>query len=453
MHKRPPIAVVIIILLLLVAAGGWWWYSQQTGAAARTANGDILASGTIEAEATNIAAEIGGIIRELPAEEGAEVRQGDVLVRLDDALLSAQIRQAQAGVETAQASLAVVLAGARAEEKRAAKATVDQAIAARDGAKKGWENAQAIRANPQELNARIATARADLEVFTRQVGQMNAIREATEANKDRVAVALEMARGGYDVDTPFGRQHFATPSIVMTDLNTQFGLVTNQWWSAWENVNIAVAARDGAERNLADLLAMKEDPIALDIQVDAAKAAYESAKAAVDVAQARLDALEHGATAEQIAIARAQVDLAQAGVNILQTQLAKLTLRAPLTGLVTSRGAHIGEMATPGATLLTVAALDPVKLTVYIPEDQIGRISLGQPVEVRVDSFPDETFRGEVVYLSPRAEFTPKNVQTQKERVNTVFAVRVQLPNAQHKLKPGMPADARFPADASVAPH
>ena len=442
MHKRPPRAVGIIVLMLLIASGGWWWYSLQSGAALRTADYDILASGTIEAEATSIAAEIGGIIRELPADEGAEVRQDDVLVRLDDALLTAQIKQAQAGVDTAQASLAVVLAGARPEDKRAAKATVDQAIAARDGAKKGWENAQAIRANPQELNARIATARADLEVLTHQVSQMNAVREATEANKDRVAVSLEMARGGYDVDTPFGKQHFATPSIVMTDLNTQFGLVTNQWWSAWESVNIALAARDGAERNLANLLDMRKDPIALDTQVDAAKAAYESAKAAVDGAQARLDALDHGATAEQIAIARAQVDLAQAGANILKTQLAKLTLRAPLSGVVTSRSAHVGEMATPGANLLTVAALDPVKLTVYIPVDQIGRISLGQPVEVGVDSWPGESFTGEVVYLSPRAEFTPKNVQTQKERVNTVFAVRIQLPNALHKLKPGMPADA-----------
>ncbi len=441
MHKRPPIPVIVLLLLALAAAA-WWWYSGQGAVAPRTAAGDILASGSIEAEETNVAAEIGGIIRQLAVEEGAEVRQGDVLVRLDDALLSAQIKQAQAGLDTARATLAQLLAGARAEDKRAAKAALSQAVAAREGAKKGWENAQAIRANPQELNARIAAARADLEVASRQLRQAQAARDAAEAAKDKLAATVGIVSGGFDVDTPYGKRHVDPPPATMAELNAQYGLSTNQWWSASEAVNLATAARDGAQRNLANLLAMRDDPIALDAQVDAAKSGYESAVAAVDAAQARLNTLENGATAEQIAIVRAQVEKAQAALAVLQTQLGKLTLRAPLSGLVATRGAHVGEMATPGASLLTVAALDTVKLTLYIPEDQIGRVRLGQPVEVRVDSFPDETFAGEIVYLSPHAEFTPKNVQTQKERVNTVFAVRVKLPNPAHKLKPGMPADA-----------
>jgi HlyD family secretion protein len=121
-----------------------------------------------------------------------------------------------------------------------------------------------------------------------------------------------------------------------------------------------------------------------------------------------------------------------------------MTLQSPIDGSVTSRSTHSGEAALAGATLLTVANLDEVKLTVYIPEDELGRVYLGQGVEVQVDSFPGRVFTGTVSYISQQAEFTPKNVQTEEERVNMVFAVRVRLPNPDHALKPGMPADAIF---------
>ncbi len=104
--------------------------------------------------------------------------------------------------------------------------------------------------------------------------------------------------------------------------------------------------------------------------------------------------------------------------------------------------AYEGEMALPGTTLLTLADLDAVDLTVYVPEPDVGKVFLEQPVAVSVDSFPDETFLGQVVWISDEAEFTPKNIQTREERVNTVFAIKVRIPNPDHKLKPGMPADA-----------
>jgi multidrug resistance efflux pump len=99
-------------------------------------------------------------------------------------------------------------------------------------------------------------------------------------------------------------------------------------------------------------------------------------------------------------------------------------------------------MAAAGATLMTIANLDEVTLTIYIPEDEIGKVKVGQTVEVSVDSFPNKVFEGRVSYIASEAEFTPKNVQTKKERVNMVFAVKVKVPNPEHELKPGMPADA-----------
>ena len=128
----------------------------------------------------------------------------------------------------------------------------------------------------------------------------------------------------------------------------------------------------------------------------------------------------------------------------LQTRMDKMALRTPLAGIVTSRSAHAGEAALAGATLLTVSNLDVVELTIYIPEDELGRVYLGQEVDVAVDAFPGRVFTGTISHISQQAEFTPKNVQTEKERVNMVFAVKVKLDNGDHALKPGMPADAIF---------
>ena len=99
-------------------------------------------------------------------------------------------------------------------------------------------------------------------------------------------------------------------------------------------------------------------------------------------------------------------------------------------------------MALPGKTLLSLANLDAVDLTIYVPETEVGQVALDQQVAVTVDSFPGQTFMGHVIFISDQAEFTPKNIQTKEERVNTVFAVKVRIPNPDHKLKPGMPADA-----------
>ena len=167
-------------------------------------------------------------------------------------------------------------------------------------------------------------------------------------------------------------------------------------------------------------------------------------------AQAALDLLRAGARDKEISLlganvaqARALLDSAQAGLQALDAQLARLDLAAPAGGIVLERMAHAGELAAPGAPLLTIANLDEVTLTVYVPEADLGQVSLAQSVEVTVDAYRD-SFSGVVSHIASRAEFTPKNVQTQEERVHMVFAVKIRLENADHRLKPGMPADAAF---------
>jgi HlyD family secretion protein len=134
--------------------------------------------------------------------------------------------------------------------------------------------------------------------------------------------------------------------------------------------------------------------------------------------------------------------------QLTQAQMARLELRAPIGGIVQKQVAHRGEYVGPGSPILTVADPTTLKLTVYVLEGDLGRVAVGQAVGVRADAFPNRVFAGQVKTIANRAEFTPRNVQTQKDRQNLVFAVTVRVPNPDAALKPGLPVDATF--DASV---
>jgi len=380
--------------------------------------GTIEASGTIEAEQVVIASEFGGRVEEVLADEGDEVQAGQVLMRLDTDLLEAQIGEADSALAAAHANVALVEAGARPGEIAAAEAFLEQAGAARDGAEQAWQNAIAVRDNPQELNAQIDEARTQVELIERGVAQVQAQLQSLRIQRDAYAGA------GDD------------------ESKTGYEALDQQVHAAEAAVAIAEETLAGARANLQNLIEMRDNPIALNAAINQARAQYEGAVAAADVAQASLGALLARPTGEEVAVAQAQVSQAEAALGMLQVQLEKMTLHSPLSGLVTNRSVHMGETASPGATLLTIANLDEAKLTVYIPENRFGRIQLGQSVSVEVDSFPGKVYQGEVIYISSEAEFTPRNVQTQEERVNTVFAVRILIPNPDHDLKPGMPADA-----------
>ena len=124
--------------------------------------------------------------------------------------------------------------------------------------------------------------------------------------------------------------------------------------------------------------------------------------------------------------------------------MAKLTVSAPADGVILTRNVEPGEVVNPGSILLTLGRLADLTMTVYIPENRYGEISLGQSVDVSVDSFPGETFIASVINISDRAEFTPRNVQTIDGRKSTVFAIKLRVDDPNSKLKAGMPADAVF---------
>ena len=141
--------------------------------------------------------------------------------------------------------------------------------------------------------------------------------------------------------------------------------------------------------------------------------------------------------------AQAQERNARAALAEAESVLADLTVRAPIVGTVTARMADLGEVVGAGAPLLTVVDLDRLYLKVYVPEIEIGRLRLGLPARVHIDALPDQPYPATVRYIAAQAEFTPKEVQTRDERVKLVYAVKLYLEaNPDHRLTPGLPADA-----------
>jgi HlyD family secretion protein len=417
-----------IVLIIIVAVLGVYWFTQRAAALVQ----GLKASGTIEATDIAIAPEIGGRVVEVLAAEGEVVQADQAIVRLDDSLLQAQLKQVQANIQAAQA------------QQRAAQAQQQAAQANYDLLKSGPLGDQIAAAEQA-----VKTAEANVNALEAQLAQLKAGARggdiaAAEAAVAQAAAQLKVATDLHDktmqcVDVP-GRGEVC-PGLGEREEQARAAQIAAQ-----EAYNAAVARlnqiKSGATRN----------------EIAAAEARVEAARAQQAQAQAQLDLLKSGTRTEQLAAAQAQIDAAKAQVEgagaqveaaraqaaVLQTQIDKLTLRAPLTGVVLRRAIEPGEMALPGASLLTIGDTEHLYLTVYIPENRYGEIKLGQTAQVDVDSFPGQAFTAQVTRIADRAEFTPRNVQTAEGRATTVFAVKLAVENADGKLKPGMPADVVF---------
>lgn len=180
----------------------------------------------------------------------------------------------------------------------------------------------------------------------------------------------------------------------------------------------------------------------LRLQYEVAQSRLAENESLLNLAKGNLSRLE--AARQDIAAAQAQIDVAKASVQQSEIQLAYSELTSPIDGVVTSRNIEPGETVNAGREVLTISNLSRVDLKIYVEQTQIGRIRPGQPARVSVDSFPDRIFEGTISFISPEGEFTPKIIQTQKERVKLVYLVKVSIPNPAYELKAGMPADARL---------
>lgn len=219
-----------------------------------------------------------------------------------------------------------------------------------------------------------------------------------------------------------------------------------------DEVTQARAARDAALQRLEDARRdlertrrLHEGGAVSQEALDKATLALEMAQNQYDQAEAQWRLVEEGPRRERIDAQRAQLAQAQAAVRALDATLANLTIRAPFDGVVTVRHREPGEIVPPGSTVLTLTNLDDRWVRIYIPEDRIGLVRIGQAATITSDTFDDKTYAGEVSFIASEAEFTPKSVQTREERVKLVYAVKVRITgDPDHELKPGVPADVRL---------
>lgn len=426
MHKRLRL-IPIGLIIIMVVLGGYWWTTRVTAA-----DGLLRASGTIEATAVTVSPEIGGRVVEVLVAEGERIDADQIVVRLDDRLQQAQLKQLEAAVAAAQA------------QQRAAQAQQQAAQANYDLLKAGplIEQVQAAQEAVKTAEANVASAQA-------QYDQLKKGARAADIAAAEAALAQAAAQRKVALDT-----HDKTMQCMTVpgrgEVCPGLGTPEEQARAALEAAEEAYAA--AAER----LNQLKRG--ATQEELTAAQSRVEAAKAQMSMAQAQLAQVEKGARPEQLsaaaaqaAAAQAQIDAAtaqiaaaQAQIDVLKVQIDKLTLKAPISGVVLNRSIEPGEVVAPGGTLLIVADTANLYMTVYVPENRYGEIALGATVQVSVDSFPGETFSATVARIADKAEFTPRNVQTAEGRATTVFAVKLALDNAGGKLKPGMPADVVF---------
>lgn len=214
------------------------------------------------------------------------------------------------------------------------------------------------------------------------------------------------------------------------------------------------AERERAESDFQRAERLARTKVIAEEQFVQAKGAYGVAAAKEREAQEKLKLAIEGPRQEQIAQARARVGQARAALALAETRMGYATLTAPLTGVVLSKNVEPGEYVAPGTPVVTVGELANPWLRAYINETDLGRVKLGQQVQVTNDTYPDKIYAGKISFIASQAEFTPKNVQTEKERVKLVYRVKVDLTNPNMELKPGMPADAEIlltPTEASHA--
>ena len=385
--------------------------------------------------------------------DGAAAAYANATAALEDPQqLNTQVLQATAARDQAQRAVDQILAGSRSEDIAAAEAAVTQAetnlqathdrlAAAKSQAEAAVTQAANSLRNAQDSYSRLYWENRELEELASDLPQARIDAEAaalravqnSEATLSQTQIALEYAR-----QAEVSGIATATSQVEMA----QATLSKLQRGARSEDIAAARTALSNAQRLLDQTLALRNDPQQLRAAVDGAQAQLAATEAQLAQAQARLALARAGARPEQIQVAEAQLAQARANQRLVEVQLAKTTLKAPRSGIILSRPIHEGEQANPGTLLMTIGSLDTVQLTLYITERDIGRVQQGQRAIVTVDSFPGRTFEGIVSFIAAEAEFTPRNVQTQDERATTVFAVRVELANPDHALKPGMPADA-----------
>ncbi|BBO85699.1 secretion protein HlyD [Desulfosarcina ovata subsp. sediminis] len=389
MKKR--LGIIIPVAIVILAIGIYSAFLKPD-----TGKGELQLSGNIDITQVDLAFKVAGRLRQRLVEEGDTVTRNQVVAELDDTDLEIQLQKALADTGYAAAVLAELEAGSRPQEIQRARARVRQARANLDDLLSGSRSQE------------IAEAAADLE--------------RAKADERTAKSQLELAQADF---TRY-RSVFAEGGVSRQDFDTQ----RTRLEAARNAVAAAASRRQAAEQRLS----LRRE--------GSRQEQIGQARSALAQAEADYALVEAGPRKEVIDQARAKKAAATAGVAVARQQLADTRLPAPFDGVVLSTSAETGSYLYPGTTVLTIGDLRNVWLRAFVAEADLGRIRIGQPASVTVDAYPDRTWKGRVSFISSAAEFTPRSVQTFKERTTLVYRIKIQLDNPDGVLKPGMPADA-----------
>jgi len=436
----PLIAIMALLTVAIVYLNG----------VTQSDNGPLTASGTVEATEVTVVSEVAGRVVEVLVAEGEYVEQGTTLIILDDELLQAQKEQMLATIETAEAGISASRANLEAaqvqyELVRQAARLDDlptrleawRLVTPREFSLPGWyfdkgEEIAAVEAELESAEKALEIERANLTAV---------LKEATNADLVETEVRLANARAAFLVaEEVWDRARRAREDEKLEDFAEKL------FESAEDELE---AAQSDYEQLLSDEAA--EVVLEARARVTVAQARYDAALDRLSLMwtgddSLRLRAAELALTQAEAIVAQSEAALAQvhAELVVIELQQAKFVLHAPVSGVVASRSIEQGEVLWAGASALTLYQLEHLTLTVYVSENRYGQINIGEQAIVRVDSFPGETFTATVVRIADRAEYTPRNVQTEEGRRSTVFAVELSVTDLAGKLKPGMPADVDF---------
>ncbi len=446
MQRRPPLPAIIVLILLITSAAVYYFYFANRPVVST----DLTASGSVEATNVSIAPELSGKVALVNVNTGQAVKAGDVLFQLDDSLLKAQREAASASLETARAAAStadasVAVAQAQVDSTLAAALSEDQTnrIANWDQSKpsdfnqSSWyftraEQYAALESETSVAQAGLTSAEDNLK-FVQD--------KSTSGDFLNAEKRLSLARVSYEIaQTLLDRTNGASDGQDLKD----------------EAQNIF----DDAKSELDDAQKAYDDSLTTEGAIDVlqARAKLQVAQERSDTIADRMRAMQTGVLSpkvtsaqkslDQVTAAAAQakiaINQAEANLKLIDAQMAKLIVAAPADGVILSRNVEPGEVVNPGSIVFTLGRLTDLTLTVYVAEDRYGEISLGQSVDVTVDSFSGEIFKASVIEISDKAEFTPRNVQTAEGRKSTVFAIKLGVEDPKGQLKPGMPADVTF---------
>ncbi len=386
MKKR----IVIILIVLALAGAGVYAYRGMN----RTPDNRLMISGNIELTEVNIAFKTSGRLIERNADEGDTVKRGAVIARLDRDQLLAQKEMQQAGLESAQSQLA----------------QAESALA--------WQKAT-LAADIEQRTADVASAEARLA----ELKNGSRPQEKLDAKAAVDAAESEAQRAKADWDR-------AQPLFKNDDISkAQYDQFRRNWESAEATLQSAKE-----KLSLVDAGPRVE-------QIQAQQGQLERARGALKMAEA--NAIEMKRREQELTTRRAEIERSRANLALIDTQLSDTIAICPIDGVVLVKAAEVGEILAPGTTVLTVGDLAHPWLRGYINETDKPRVKIGAKARVTTDS-PDKVYWGRVGFIADEAEFTPKQIQTQQERVKLVYRIKIDLDNPKGELKANMPADAEI---------